>query len=70
MLNNQKTWVVYLLLVINTLIFFTYTILDLLEIKMIDSVDFTLLIIYIIVTFIVGTELIHERNQENNKRNN
>lgn len=70
MLNHQKKWMVFLLLAINTAIFVLYVILDLLNVRIINNVDFTLLLIYIIVTFIVGTELVHERDNKNSRPNN
>lgn len=66
MLNKNKTWILILVMLLNTLIYLGYTILDLMKIKNVSNIDYSLMLIYYIASMVIATELIHERKKDKN----
>jgi hypothetical protein len=60
---KTKNFILTLVFILNTLLFLAYGILDLLDINILSKLDFTLLLIYEIISFILFTEVLYEKEK-------
>lgn len=58
-----KKLILYFVFVVNVLVFSVYGILDLLNITLLGKLNFTLLLIYEIISFIFFTEILYEKKE-------
>lgn len=60
-MRKTKNFLLTLVFIFNTILFLAYGILDLLDINILSKLDFTLLLIYEIISFILFTEVLYEK---------
>ena len=60
---KTKNIILSIVFSLNLIVFSTYGILDLLNIKLLTKLDFTLLLIYEIISFILFTEVLLEKKE-------
>jgi hypothetical protein len=60
---KTKNLILAIVFSLNLIVFSTYGILDLLNIKLLTKLDFTLLLIYEIISFILFTEILLEKKE-------
>lgn len=63
-MKRLKAIFLYFLFSINLIIFIAYGILDLFDLKVIDKLDMTLLLVYEIISYILFTEILHEKKED------
>jgi hypothetical protein len=62
-MRKTKNFLLTLVFILNTILFLAYGILDLLDINILSKLDFTLLLIYEIISFILFTEVLYEKEK-------
>lgn len=62
-MRKTKNFLLVIVFVFNTILFLTYGILDLLDINILSKLDFTLLLIYEVISFILFTEVLYEKEK-------
>ena len=62
-MTNKKNLLLTLVFLLNTIVFIVYAILDLLDINYLSKLDFTLLLVYEIISFILFTEVLYEKEK-------
>jgi hypothetical protein len=62
-MRKTKNFFLTLVFIFNTILFLAYGILDLLDINILSKLDFTLLLIYEIISFILFTEVLYEKEK-------
>jgi hypothetical protein len=62
-MRNIKNTILTIAFVLNTLVFVCYGILDLLEINNLSKLEFILLLVYEIFSFIMFTEVLYEKEK-------
>jgi hypothetical protein len=62
-MRKTKNILLTLVFILNTILFLVYGILDLLDINILSKLDFTLLLVYEILSFILFTEVLYEKEK-------
>jgi hypothetical protein len=63
MSTKSKNIILYIVYIVNLLVFSAYGIIDLLGIRMLGKLNFTLLLFYEIISFIFFTEILYEKDK-------